>query len=58
MEVVEQLPNNYQSALDRAMTMRRYALKISDLKKTLTDTFGVCNDEEWVIPVEKDSISG
>ena len=39
MEVVEQLPNNYQNALDRAMTMRRSALKNPELKKTLIDNF-------------------
>ena len=39
MEVVKQLPNNYQNALDRAMTMRCSALKNPELKKTLIDTF-------------------
>ena len=57
MEVVEQLPNNYQNALDRAMTMRRSALKNPELKKTLIDNFGELIDEEWIIPVEVDSIS-
>ena len=57
MEVVEQLPNDYQNALDRAMTMRRSALKNPELKKTLIDTFGELIDEEWIIPVEMDSIS-
>ena len=58
MAVVEQLPNNYQSALDRAVSMRRSALKNSDLKKTLTDTFGELIDEKWIVPVEENSFSG
>ena len=58
MAVVEQLPNNYQSALDRAVSMRRSALKNSDLKKTLTDTFGELIDEKWIVPVEENSSSG
>ena len=57
MEAVEQLPHNYQNALDRAMTMRRSASKNPELKKTLIDTFGELIDEEWIIPEEMDSIS-
>ena len=58
MAVVEQLPNNYQSALDRAVSVRRSALKNSDLKETLTDTFGELIDEKWIVPVEENSSSG
>ena len=58
MAVVEQLPNNYQSALHRAVSMRRSALINYDLKKTLTDTFGELVDEEWIVPEEENSSSG
>ena len=57
VEVVEKLPNNYQSALDRARSMRRSALKNPELQITLTNTFGELIDENWISPVEKDSTS-
>ena len=57
LEVIERLPNNYQSALDRTVNMRRSALKNPDLKKTLTDNFGELIDEGWICPVVKDSNS-
>ena len=55
MDVVKRLPNNYHSALDRTISMRRSALKNPDLKKTLTDNFGELIGEKWICPVEKDS---
>ena len=38
--------------------MRCSALKDSDLKRTLTDTFGELIDEVWIVPVEENSSSG
>ena len=38
-EVLKTLPNNYESALQLTLTMRRTASKNSQLKQTLIDTF-------------------
>ena len=58
MAIVEQLPNNYRSALDRAVSMRRSTIKNSDLRRTLTDTFDELIDKEWIVPMEEISSSG
>ena len=57
VEVVEKLPNNFQTALDRALSIRRSALKSNELRTTLTKTFGELIDEHWISPVEKDCSS-
>ena len=49
-EVLKTLPNNYVSALQRTLTMRRTASKNSHLKQTLIDTFAELLKNGWIVP--------
>ena len=49
-EVLKTLPNNYESALQRTLTMRRTASKNSQLKQTLIDTFAELLENGWIVP--------
>ena len=55
-EVVERLPNNYHSALNRTLLIQKRALKNVKLREILLNTFQELLDENWLVPVY-DSIS-
>ena len=52
-DVLEKLPNNYDIALKRTLSMRRTAAKNSQLKETLTDTFAELLKHDWIVPADK-----
>ena len=52
-DVLEKLPNNYDIALKRTLSMRRTAAKNSQLKETLTDTFAELLKHDWIAPADK-----
>ena len=54
-DVVEKLSNNFVSACERTVSLRRKALKNPQLKHTLVDTFRELLDAGWLVPVDKDS---
>ena len=58
-DVLEALPNNYESALKRTLSMRRSASKNSQLKQTLTDTFAELLEHGWIVSAdsERDKIA-
>ena len=56
--IIEQLPENYQNALKRTMSMRNSALHNSKLKEVLTDTFSELIREMWIVPAEDSEIVG
>ena len=45
-EVLEALPNNYESALKRTLSLRRNVAKNPELKQILLDTFAELLREE------------
>ena len=49
-EVHKTLPNNYDCALKRTLSMRRTARKNPHLKQTLTDTFAELIENGWIVP--------
>ena len=49
-EVLKTLPNNYDCALKRTLSMRRTACKNPHLKQTLTDTFTELIENGWIVP--------
>ena len=49
-EVLQKLPDNYNSALKRTLSLRRNALRNPTLKKTLLNTFAELVPEEWIVP--------
>ena len=51
-DIIEQLPENYQNALKRTMSMRNSALHNSKLREVLTDTFSELIRESWIVPAE------
>ena len=51
--VLKELPNNYDIALKRTLSMRRTAAKNSRLKETLTDTFADLLKYDWIVPADK-----
>ena len=52
-DVLKKLPNNYDIALKRTLSMRRTAAKNSQLKETLTDTFAELLKHDWIVPADK-----
>ena len=50
---LKKLPNNYDIALKRTLSMRRTAAKNSQLKETLTDTFAELLKHDWIVPADK-----
>ena len=52
-DVLKKLPNNYDNALKRTLSMRRTAAKNSQLKETLTDTFAELLKHDWIVPADK-----
>ena len=50
-EIVEELPNNYESALKRTSPTRCKALRVSNLERILITTFGELIDKKWIVPV-------
>ena len=50
-EIVEKLPDNYESAWKRTSSIRCNALSDSDLKRILVTTFGELIDKKWIVPV-------
>ena len=55
-EVLEALPNNYESALKRTLSLRRNVAKNPKLKQILLDTFAELLREEWLVAVESNSL--
>ena len=55
-EVLEALPNNYESALKRTLSLRRNVAKNLKLKQILLDTFAELLREEWLVAVESNSL--
>ena len=55
-DVVERLPNNYHSALNRTLLIQKRALKNVKLREILLNTFQELLNENWLVPVY-DSIS-
>ena len=58
LDIIEQLPENYQIALKRTMSMRNSALHNSKLRQVLTDTFSELIRESWIVPVEDSGVVG
>ena len=56
-EVLEALPNNYESALKRTLSLRRNVAKNPKLKQILLDTFAELLREEWLVAVESNSLN-
>ena len=50
-EIVEELPNNYESALKRTSPTRCKALRVSNLERILITAFGELIDKKWIVPV-------
>ena len=50
-EVLQKLPDNYNFALKRTLSLKRNALRNPTLKKTLLNTFAELVAEEWIVPV-------
>ena len=51
-EMLERLPNNYESAVKRTMTLKHSALQNPKCKQILTGTFAKLVGEKWIIPVD------
>ena len=49
-EILQKLPDNYNSALKRTLSWRRNALRNPTLEKTLLNTFAELVPEEWIVP--------
>ena len=52
-DVRQELPNNYNIALKRTLSMSRTAAKNSQLKETWTDTFVELLKHDWIVPADK-----
>ena len=52
-DVLTELPNNYDIALKRTLSMLRTAAKNSQLKETLTNTFAELLKHDWIVPADK-----
>ena len=50
-DIVNNLTNNFHSAVDRTTTLRKKALKDAGLKRILADTFHELIDKGWLVPV-------
>ena len=56
LEVLEELPNNYESALKRTLSLRRNVAEKHVLKQILLDTFAELLREEWLVAAESNSL--
>ena len=52
LEKLQTLPNNYENALNRTLSLRKTALRDSQLQQTLADTFSELICEKWIEPIE------
>ena len=57
-DIIEKLPENYQNALKRTMSMDNSALRNSKLREALTDTFSELIRESWIVPEEDSGVVG
>ena len=48
--VLKALPNNYNNALKRTLSVRQTAFKNNELTCTLTDTFAELLENGWIVP--------
>ena len=55
---VNDLPNNYENALKRTMSMRKTTQRNQSLKQTLVDSFTELITENWIEPVEENICVG
>ena len=53
-EELKNLPNNFDNALTRALSLRKTAMRNPELKQTLVGTFKEPIDEQWIQPVDVD----
>ena len=51
-EMLKKLPDNYDCAVKRTLSMRRKALQDLSLKDTLVKTFAQLVEENWIVPVD------
>ena len=52
LEKLQTLPNNYENALNRTLSLRKTALRNSQLQQTLVDTFSELICKKWIEPIE------
>ena len=52
LENLRTLPNNYENALNNTLSLRKTALRNSQLQQTLVDTFSELICEKWIEPIE------
>ena len=57
-QMVNDLPNNYENALERTMSLRKTTQRNPSLKQTLVDTFTELITENWIEPVEENICAG
>ena len=57
-QMVNDLPNNYENALKRTMSLRKTTQRNPSLKQTLVDTFTELITENWIEPVEENICVG
>ena len=50
---LKKLPNNYDIALKRTLSMRRTAAKKLAVERDLTDTFAELLKHDWIVPADK-----
>ena len=55
---VNDLPNNYENALKRTMSLRKTTQRNQSLKQTLGDSFTELITENWIEPVEENICVG
>ena len=55
-DVLKMLPNNYKSAQNRTLSLRRNAARKPKIKSILQDTFAELLHEEWLVPVDDFSV--
>ena len=52
LEKLQTLPNNYENALNRTLSLRKTALRNSQLQQTLVDTLSELICKKWIEPIE------
>ena len=57
-QMVNHLPNNYENALKRTISLRKTTQRNPSLKQTLVDTFTELITENWIEPVEENICVG
>ena len=55
LEKLQTLPNNCENALNRTLSLRKTALRNSQLQQTVVDTFCDWICEKWIEPIEESS---